>query len=128
MHDKLAAKVNNIDTSGFLLKTKYETDKSDLEKKISSVGKKVLDPCEVGEKPDYNAKTTEIEGNIPSIAGFATAAALTLVENKIPDISNLVKAIDYDAEILEIKSKYFPTCDYNKFTNEKLDLKKSKMN
>ena len=32
--DKLAAKVNNIDTSGFVLKTKYDTDKSELENKI----------------------------------------------------------------------------------------------
>ena len=35
MYDKLAGKVNNIDTSGFVLKTKYDTDKSDLEKKIN---------------------------------------------------------------------------------------------
>ena len=35
VHDKLVAKVNNIDTSGFVLKIKYDTDKSDLEKKIS---------------------------------------------------------------------------------------------
>ena len=34
VYDKLAAKVNNIDISGFVLKTKYDTDKSDLEKKI----------------------------------------------------------------------------------------------
>ena len=34
VYDKLAAKVNNIDNSGFVLKTKYDTDKSDLEKKI----------------------------------------------------------------------------------------------
>ena len=30
---------------------------------------------------------------------------------------------DSDAEILDIKSKYFTTAYYNKFTNEKLDLK-----
>ena len=30
---KLVAKVNNIDTSGFALKTKYQTDKSELGKK-----------------------------------------------------------------------------------------------
>ena len=35
MYDKFAAKVNNIDISGFVLKTKYGTDKSDLENKIS---------------------------------------------------------------------------------------------
>ena len=31
-YDKLAAKVNNIDTSRYILKTKYDTDKSNLEK------------------------------------------------------------------------------------------------
>ena len=37
VYDKLAAKVNNIDTSDFVLKTKYQTDKVELEKKISDV-------------------------------------------------------------------------------------------
>ena len=32
-YDKLVAKVNNTDTTGFVLKTTYDTDKSDLEKK-----------------------------------------------------------------------------------------------
>ena len=31
VYDKLVAKVNNIDTSGFILKTKYAADKSNLE-------------------------------------------------------------------------------------------------
>ena len=34
VYDKLVAKINNIDTSGFVLKTKYETNKSELEKKF----------------------------------------------------------------------------------------------
>ena len=34
VHDKLVAKVNNIDTTGSLLKTTYDTDKLVLEKKI----------------------------------------------------------------------------------------------
>ena len=33
VYDKLVAKANNIGTSGFVLKTKYNADKSDLEKK-----------------------------------------------------------------------------------------------
>ena len=33
MYDKLVAKVNNIDISRFVLKIKYDTDKSDFEKK-----------------------------------------------------------------------------------------------
>ena len=43
-------------------------------------------------KKDYNAKITEMESKIPSITGLATTPALTTaVENKIPDVSNLVK-------------------------------------
>ena len=37
VYDKLAAKVNNIDTSDFDLKTKSQTDKAELEKKIPDV-------------------------------------------------------------------------------------------
>ena len=32
--DKLAAKVNSVNTSAFVLKTKYDTDKSELKMKI----------------------------------------------------------------------------------------------
>ena len=32
--DKLVAKVNSVDTSAFVLKTKCDTDKTELEKKI----------------------------------------------------------------------------------------------
>ena len=37
VHEKLAAIVNNIVTNEFVLKTKYQTDKTELEKKISNV-------------------------------------------------------------------------------------------
>ena len=33
VYDKLAAKVNNIDTIGFILKAKYDADKTELKKK-----------------------------------------------------------------------------------------------
>ena len=42
MYDKLVAKVNNIDKSRFVLKTKYDTDNSDLEKKIVMQTKKII--------------------------------------------------------------------------------------
>ena len=45
-YDKLVVKVNSIDTTGFVLKTTYDSDKSDLEKKISDVDKKILDTSE----------------------------------------------------------------------------------
>ena len=42
-YNKLVTKVNNIDTTGFVLKTKYDTGKSDLEKKIIDAEKKIPD-------------------------------------------------------------------------------------
>ena len=41
VYNKLVAKVNNIDTSEFVLKTKYNADKTELEKKISDTSKLV---------------------------------------------------------------------------------------
>ena len=41
-YDKLVAKVNIIDTTGFVLKPKCDTDKSDLKKRISDAEKKIL--------------------------------------------------------------------------------------
>ena len=82
-YDKLVAKVNSIDTSAFVLKTKYDTDKKELENKIPDTSRLV-------KKTDYNAKTTEIDGEIPSISGLTTNAALITVEYKIPNISSLV--------------------------------------
>ena len=37
VYDELVAKVNNIDTSDFVLKTKYNTGKTELENKIPDV-------------------------------------------------------------------------------------------
>ena len=60
-YDKLVAKVNSIDTSAFLLKTKYDTDKSELENKIA-------DTTGLVKKTDYNTKITEIEGKFLMLA------------------------------------------------------------
>ena len=43
VYNKLVAKVNNIDTSRFVLKTTYDPDKLDLEKKTSDADKKKPD-------------------------------------------------------------------------------------
>ena len=47
---------------------------------------------------------------------------MTAIENKIPDISNLVTKTDYDAKILDLESEYVITADY-KFTSQILDVK-----
>ena len=83
--DILVTKVSNIDTSGFLLKTKYDTDKSDLEKKMHDANKNIHDTSGLVEKTNY-VKITKIQSKIPTISGLTTNSALTAVENKIPDV------------------------------------------
>ena len=75
----MVKKVDNIDTSVFVLKTTYDTDKSDLKK---------------------------IEGKIPSITSLATNSALTAVESKVPDVCSLVKKTQIiNKKISDIKNK-----------------------
>ena len=38
-----------------------------------------------------NAKINYVEGKIPIVTNLATTTTLTAVENKIPNVSNLVK-------------------------------------
>ena len=81
VYDKLAAKVNNIDTSDFVLKTTYQTGRIiELENKVPDV-------------TDFFKKTklTELENKIPDVSSLATKTALTVVENEIPSVSGLVK-------------------------------------
>ena len=56
VYDKLVAKVNNINTAGFVLKTTCDTDKSDLEKNISDTDKKIPDTTALAKRTDLNAK------------------------------------------------------------------------
>ena len=127
--NKLAAKVNNIDTSGFLLKTKYDTDHSELENKIPGTSGPV-------KKTDYNTKITIIEGKIPDISNLATKTALTAVENKIPSVSNLIKKKDYHTKVTEIENKlnnhnhekYIDTSEFNKLAADVLNVRLAQVN
>ena len=92
VYDKLVAKVNNIDTSDLVLKTNYQTDKTELENKIPDVSDFVK-----------IAKLIEFENKIPDVSSLATKAAVTAVDNKIPDVSTLVKKTDYNTKITEIE-------------------------
>ena len=102
-YNKLVTKVDNIDSKGFISKTKHDTDKSDLEKKISDVDKKI---------PDTSGLVKEIEmiklaNEIAKVGGLATKPEAAAVENRIPDVSGLVKKIDLNAntKITETEGK-----------------------
>ena len=51
-YNKLVTKVENIDITGFVLKIEYDTDKLDLEKKISDAEKKIPDASAFVKKTD----------------------------------------------------------------------------
>ena len=92
VYDKLVAKVNNIDSSDFVLKAKYNTDKTELEKKIPDVADFVK-----------KVKLTEVKNKIPLISNLATKTALTAIENKIPSVSNLVNKKTITQKLLKLK-------------------------
>ena len=52
-----------------------------------------------------SAKINEVKCEVPSITNLATTAALTTVENKIPNFSNLVKKVITTQKVMELKRK-----------------------
>ena len=90
-YNKLVTKVDNIDTTIFFKKNKYEKDGTNFEDKIDKIDKKIPDVTNLVKKTDFNTKVIKVEGKIPDVSSLATKSALTVVENKIPDVSSLVK-------------------------------------
>ena len=111
-YNKLVAKVDNIDTSDFVLKTKYNNDKTELENKIPNTRGLV--------------KIAELENKIPDISNLATKTALTTIENKIRIVTNLVKKTDYNTKVTEVGNKlnnynhdkYIDAAEFNKLASD----------
>ena len=101
-YDKLVAKVNNIDTSDFVLKTKYQTDKTELEKKIPDVSDGVK-----------KNKTYWIKNKILDVSSLAAKTALIAVEKKMAasvfnarlSQTNLITKTDFDAKLSSLNRK-----------------------
>ena len=86
-YNSLKTKVDNIYTTDFVKKNKYEGDGVSLEKKISGI--KTIVESGVASKDDLDA----VKDKIPNISGFLLTSVfnskITEVENKIPEIKNL---------------------------------------
>ena len=61
VYDELVEKVNNIDPTGLVLKTKYDADKSDLEKKTSDAEKKIIDTNNFVKKQNSMLKLVKLK-------------------------------------------------------------------
>ena len=130
-YNTLKTKVDAIDTSGFVTRTKFTTDTNALDDKIDKIEKKIPDisglatksrvTCLITEQEDYTDKVkkkithvsglanktelTDVENKIPDVSGLATASALTAAENKIPDITSLITKPDFDAKLKNISDR-----------------------
>ena len=132
-------KVDAIDTSGFVTRTKFTTDSNALDDKIDKIVKKISDikglatkssvTRLITEQEDYipdipkipdiselasKTELTAIESKIPDVSDLATASALTAAENKIPDITSLIAKTDFDAKLKKISDRV----TNNKSTNK----------
>ena len=127
-YNALKNKVDAIDTSVFVTKTKFTIDTNDLDDKIDKIEKKIPNISGLATKssvtilvrdlddridkvkkkiPDISglASKTElpaVENKIPDVSGLATASALTDVENKIPDITSLKTKTDFGTKLKNI--------------------------
>ena len=96
-YNTLKTKVDVIDVSKYVSRTKYEKDGSDFEDKLTKIDKKIPDISNLATKSSItsllhtnsnnNSKITEIENKIktvdnkiPSITNLATKTELTVVE------------------------------------------------
>ena len=112
-------------TGDFVLKTKYNTDKTESENKIPNVSNLVK-----------KKKFTELKNKISDISNLAPKTALTTAENKIPSASDLVKKIDYNTKITDIENKlndhnhdkYIDTSEFNKLAADVFNARLAQAN
>ena len=101
----------------------YVVKKDVYNAKIKIIKDKISDIFNIATNASLNAKINEAKGEILSSTNLATTAALTNIENKIPNVNDLAKKANYDRKISEMEDKCFSTSEYNKFTNNILDTK-----
>ena len=83
------SKLSDVVKNDVAKKDVYNAKTKNIEDKIPGI-------TNLATNASLNAKINEVRDKIPSITNLATTTALTAVENKIPNVSNLVKKTDYN--------------------------------
>ena len=95
-----------------------------LNAKISEAKEEIPNIDNLATTAAIKAKINEVKNKIPNITNFSTTTALTaVVENKIPNVSNLVKKKkkkkkkkqDYQTKISETENKITTNLDQDKY-------------
>ena len=89
------SKLSYVVTNGVVKKDLYNA-------KIKTIEDNIPDITYIATNASLNAKTNEVEGEIPSSTNLATTASLTTIENKIPNISDLVKKLTITQKLMKL--------------------------
>ena len=110
--------------------------KATLNAKINKIKGKISSATILATTAAPNTKINEVKGKIPSITNLASTTALTCIEIKIPNVSNLVKETDYNTKKSEIErnindnahDKFITTPEFNRLTAEKFTSRLARVN
>ena len=84
-------KLSNVGKNDAAKKDVYNALRKCIEEKIPDI-------TNLATNTTLNTKINEVKSEIPKITDLATTAALTAVEDKMPNVSDLVKKTKYDAK------------------------------
>ena len=123
------SKLRNVVKNEVVKKTEYNAE-------IKNIEDKIPDTTNLATKATLNAKIDEVKDEIPSINNLATTTALSVVENKISNVSNLVKKTGYNTKSNKIQKKgtdhshekYITTPEFNKLTTENFEARLAQAN
>ena len=71
--------------------------------KIKLIQDKIPDITNLAPNSSFSAEINEVKGETLNITNSATNTALTAVENKIPDVINLVKKLTITQKLMKLK-------------------------
>ena len=101
--DVYSAKIKNIEDEIPDI-TKLVTNTT-LNAKINEIKGEILSITNLPTTAALIAKINEVKGKKPCITNLASTTALAAVENKMPNVSNLVKKAYYNIKVIEIEKK-----------------------
>ena len=124
-------KLSNVVKNEVAKKDIYNTKTKDIEDKIPDItnlatnaflnakineskGEK-LDITNLATTTALNAKINEVKVEIPNITNLATITTLTAFENKIPNVSNLIKKSNCNPKNVETETKIPSDHDHDKY-------------
>ena len=101
--DVYNAKINNVEDK--IPDITNLANNATFNAKIYEVKGEIPSTANLATTTALNAKINEVKGEIPNILNSATTTALTAVENKIANVTNLVKKLTITQKMVKLKIK-----------------------